>query len=214
MSSLGRPRPRLCICRVPKWVPNCRIPSATRRNNWLKSTPAHYGAQRADRLLPQPGGFEGLDLLVGKEALHPCRAAVVVKRPDGPSVEIQLDATSGSTGRRELVDPDLVPLDAELDWLDLLSLEGVWLHPGPQCIRASQRRLAPRWDELDLGMGHFHRALEVAAIERLIGAAKTADDLLISIGHRPGSIPCNGLSSRRQAVSGAQYFGGKTEAGG
>ena len=49
-------------------------------------------------------------------------------------------------------DQDLVGLDPELAWLKLLRLEGVGLHPCSKRVQASQRRLIPRGEELNLGM--------------------------------------------------------------
>jgi hypothetical protein len=88
-----------------------------------------------------------------------------------------------------LVDQNIVALDPELAWLKLLRLEGVGLHPCSQRVRASQRRLIPRREELNLGMGPLYRDVEVAAIEGVIGTAQALDHLLLSVGHPPRSIP-------------------------
>jgi hypothetical protein len=110
------------------------------------STHPHDGDEGCEvsALLQKPGGLEGFVFLMGKEALHPSRETIVVERPDGPAPDIQLDAAARSSGPDVLTDQDLVALNAEPAWLDLLLLEGVGLHPRPQRVRASQRRLAAR----------------------------------------------------------------------
>jgi hypothetical protein len=37
-------------------------------------------------------------------------------------------------------------------------------------------------------MGHFSRRVEVLAVERVVAAPQSGDDLLVSVGHRPRSI--------------------------
>src|SRR3954451_10820037 len=145
-------------------------------------------AQSRSGLLPQPGGFEGFGLLVGKIGLRPHHQQVIVERPDGPNLYIQVDAAPGAPRPGALAHKDLFPLNPEIKGFDPLLLEGVRLHPRPQRRRASQRRLTSRRDELNLGMGTLRRRIEVASIEGLIGAAQRVDHCRITLVHRPSSI--------------------------
>jgi hypothetical protein len=150
-------------------------------------------------LLRQPGGFEGLGLLMVEIELQPRREAIVVQGPHGPAVVFDLDAAPRSSPRGVVAHQDLVPLDAELKCLELLLLEGVWLHPCAQRVSASKRRLARGAHEFNLGMGDLRRRIEVVAIERLVKAPQSGDDLLVSVGQRPLSIPrCQGTAQRAE----------------
>ena len=82
-------------------------------------------------LLPQPGGFEGFGLLVGEIGLRPCHQQVIVECPDGPKLQIQVDAAPDSPSLGVLADKNLVALDPEIKGFDPLLLEGVRFHPRP-----------------------------------------------------------------------------------
>jgi hypothetical protein len=139
-------------------------------------------------LLPQPGGSKGRgSLLVGIE-LQPRRKAIVIHGPHGPEVGIDLDAASRSAPAGLVAHEHLVSVDGELECLDLLLLEGVWLHPPAQRVRAMKRGLAHGARHHDRGMDDLGRRVVVAAVERLIEAPQSGGDLLVSLAHRPRSI--------------------------
>ena len=71
-----------------------------------------------------------------EEGLHPCHEAVVVHCPNGPHVDLHVDAAARPTAPSVLADQDLVAGDAELAWLDSLLHDRVWLHPCPQRVHA------------------------------------------------------------------------------
>src|SRR5213595_1995128 len=62
----------------------------------------------------QPGGFEGLGLLVGEIGLRPRHQQVSVECPDGPKLQIQVDAAPDSPSLGVLADKNLAPLDPEI----------------------------------------------------------------------------------------------------
>jgi hypothetical protein len=131
------------------------------------------------RLIPQPGGSASFSALVGEEALHSRCEPILVERPDGPGVDFHLDAARSSSRNRMLSNQDLVSNDGQLERLDRLRFEGIGLHPGAEPVDALQGRLTADRDELDVGMHHFDRSVEVAAVERLITPAKPCDDLCV-----------------------------------
>jgi hypothetical protein len=172
-------------------------------------------------ILPEreAGTFEGFGSLMVEEALNPRHKAVGVQGPDGPGAHIHLDAAPRSSLPAVLAHQDFVAVDGEVERLDYLLFEGVWVHPRPYRISAPKRRLRPRPGELNLWMGDFHRGIEVSAIERPISALQAGDHLLVSVGHRPRSIAPSGLGGNPEprislgtavAADGARRAGGMT----
>jgi len=58
---------------------------------------------------------------MGEIGLRPRHQQVIVERPDGPNLQIQADAASGSPSLRALADKDLVALDPEIKGFDRLA---------------------------------------------------------------------------------------------
>lgn len=113
-----------------------------------------------------------------QEGLNPCGETSLVKRPNSPVPEIQLNPTPGAASPRSRMDQDLVGVSAEFKGFDAEIHEGVWFHPFAKRRSAPNRGLAPRTQELDLGVGDLDRGIEVAPAERLIGPAQLLDVLV------------------------------------
>ena len=117
--------------RVDKWVKSGGLKSR-RPRGLAGSSPAPGIALESRRrrtgaaarfvgLLPQSGGFEGFGLLVGEIGLHPRRHQVIVECPDGPKLQIQVDAAPDSPSLGVLADKNLVALDPEIKGFDRLA---------------------------------------------------------------------------------------------
>src|SRR5215216_4551935 len=116
------------------------------------------------RLLPQPDGFAGFVFLVVQVDLDPRYQTVLVKGPNGPGDDIQLDPAGRPSGRDEL-SPQNRPVcdDNGFERFDHLLLKRVWLHPASQALGTPVWRLIPWRDEHDLAMDQREGTVEVIA---------------------------------------------------
>src|SRR5215212_3090354 len=140
-------------------------------------------------LLRQPGGFAGFVFLAVQVDLDPRYQTVLVKGPNGPSDDVQLDPAGRPLGHDELPPQDRPACDDNgFKCFDHLLLKRVWLHPASQALGAPVRRLIPWRDEHDVAMDQREGTVEILAAAAY-GFEPAAHDLQVLLRHRPLSIP-------------------------
>ena len=139
---------------------------------------------------------------MGEEALKLLHKAVIVQGVDSVGDDINLDPATSASGRRVYAYEDFVAFDLEIERLEALFLEGVRFHPFEHCGDASNRRLAPWADKLNVGMDHLYQRLDIAAIERFVESPQGGDHLLLQ------TSPAQ--SSRLEATSATPEEGNRT----
>src|SRR5215208_3776959 len=139
--------------------------TVTTANARARRPPGGPMARGAEFLLPQPGGLEGFGLFMVEIDLEPDRMSAFLECPDPPGHDVDLDPASRSPDLGALADHDLVFGLAKLQGFDHLGLEGVWLHPRANAIRALDRRLAAWRYEHEVGVGP-HR-VKVTSVIRI-----------------------------------------------
>src|SRR5829696_3770760 len=115
-------------------------------------------------LLPQPGGFAGFVFLVVPVDLDARYQTVLVKCPNGPGDDVQLDPAGRPSGGDELSAQDRPACDDNgLKCFEHLLLKRIWLHPTSQALGTPVRGLIPWRNEHDVAMDQGEGTVEVLA---------------------------------------------------
>ena len=119
-----------------------------------------------DRLLRKPGGFEGHVLLVSQIDLDSRYQTVVVKCPDRPGGDVQVDAAGPPLARDALSRENRSVRDGDgLQRSGDLVEENIRLHPASKALCTCVRRLIPWRDEHDIAVDQRDGGVEVLIAE-------------------------------------------------
>src|SRR5215207_431714 len=153
-------------------------------------------------LLPQPGGFAGFVFLVVPVDLDARYQTVLVKCPNGPGDDVQLDPAGRPSGGDELSAQDRPACDDNgLKCFEHLLLKRIWLHPTSQALGTPVRRLIPWRNEHDVAMDQRESTVEVLAATANGFQPATCGLHVLLLRHRPCSIPRRGRPGRFQNLN-------------